>query len=141
MLADIIAPSRQWHGLHNLQAGFHLERISWTHEAVRRPINIEGQNGTLIQQTTFSGRSSFKLSDTQIGLSFQDSWKVLPPLIIQAGVRGDWDRFVKHAPASAPIPMDFSRQAVAWLEHFLPASGSPWIQSSCAHHPAKAHEH
>jgi hypothetical protein len=127
VVAGITAPSRNWHGLHHLQAGVHLERISWTHEATRSPIDIERQDGTLIQQTTFSGPASFQLSDTQTGLYVQDSWTVLRPLIIQAGVRRDGDRFGHHALMSPRIAANFlpwrderAKFTVAWGVYYQP---------------------
>ncbi len=103
MIAGITAPSRNWHGTHNFQAGVHLERTSWTHEALRSPIDVERQDSTLIEQTSFSGPGSFKLSDNQTGLYIQDSWTVLRPLIIQAGVRRDWDSFSHNALTSPRV--------------------------------------
>jgi hypothetical protein len=127
VIAGITAPSRKWHGLHNLQIGSQLNWISWTHEVARGTINIERQDGTLIQQTTFSGPASFKLSDTKIGLYVQDSWTVLRPLVVQAGVRGDWDRFAQHGLASPRIAANLvpwrderAKFAVAWGIYYQP---------------------
>jgi hypothetical protein len=127
MIAGVTMPSRNWRGKHNLQAGVHLERISWTQTASRSPIEVEKQDGTLIQKTSFAGAAGFQLSDTQIGLYAQDSWTLFPSLILQVGVRGDWDRFLQHAVASPriavnvlPFRNDRAKLALAWGAYYQP---------------------
>jgi hypothetical protein len=127
MIADVIMPSRNWRGKHNLQAGVHLEKISWKQTASRNSIEVERQDGSLIQQTSFAGPVSFQLSDTQIGLYIQDSWTLFPALILKAGVRGDWDRFLQHAVASPRVAINIlpfrnnrARLALAWGAYYQP---------------------
>jgi hypothetical protein len=81
----------------------------------------------LIQQTTFDGSGHFTLSDTQIGLYAQDSWTVSRPLVLQFGVRGDWDRFLGHAIASPrvaanilPWSDDRAKLSVGWGTYYQP---------------------
>jgi hypothetical protein len=126
-IADATFPSRRWHGVHNLQAGVHLERVTWTQSALRSPIEVENQDGALIQQTTFNGPARFSLSDTQFGLYAQDSWAVFRPLVLQFGIRGDWDRFLRHALASPRIAVnilpwrdDRAKLSLAWGTYYQP---------------------
>jgi hypothetical protein len=126
-IAGITSPSRHWHGVHNLQVGAHLERISWTQAATRNLIDVERQDGTLLGQTSFAGPASFHLSDTQVGLYAQDSWTLCRPLTLQFGVRGDWDRFLQNSVVSprvaaniVPWSDDRAKLALAWGTYYQP---------------------
>ncbi len=126
-IASVTLPTRNWHGVHNLQAGLHVERTRWTQSAVRNEIDVDRQDGTLLQQTTFTGPASLRLSDTQIGLYAQDSWTVFRPLVLQAGLRSDWDRFLQHSVLSPRIAAnilpwgdDRAKLALAWGIYYQP---------------------
>ncbi|HYK88560.1 MAG TPA: carboxypeptidase regulatory-like domain-containing protein [Acidobacteriota bacterium] len=126
-IAAVTLPSRHWHGVHNLQAGIHAELISWTQTAVRNSIEVERQDSTLLQRTIFEGPAGFELSDTQIGVYVQDSWAVLRPLILQAGMRADWDRFFQHSILSPRIAANIlpwqderGKLSLAWGRYYQP---------------------
>ncbi len=126
-LAGVTLPSRRWHGGHNFQAGLRYERVSWTQAAARSPIDVERQDGSLLQQTVFSGTADFRLSDSQLGAYAQDAWTVSRPLVVQLGVRGDWDRFLKHSIASPRIAAnivpwrdDRAKLSLAWGTYYQP---------------------
>ncbi len=102
-LASITLPSRHWHGVHNIQAGTHLEHIAWTQSASRSSIEFKRQDESLAQQTTFTGPADFQLTDAHIGVYVQDSWTVSRPIVLQGGIRWDWAQFLHHSLVSPRV--------------------------------------
>ncbi len=97
LVGGAASPSREWHGAHDLSAGFNLASVSFNQVALRSAIDTLRQDGTRYDRTTFSGPAAFHLSDTQLGAFAQDAWQIAPRLRVQLGVRTDWDRLFQHA--------------------------------------------
>jgi hypothetical protein len=75
----------------------------------------------LVRQTTFSGSANPYLSNTQAGGYAQDIWSLSKNLVVQAGLRIDWDRFTQSAMAGPrlstnilPLGDDRSKISVGW---------------------------
>ncbi len=126
-MAGVTLPSRQWHGSHNLQAGVHFDHVNADQTAARGLILVERQDGALLQQTTFAGPTSYHLTDARAGLYLQDAWSPFRPLVVQLGLRGDWDRFLHDWAVSprvaaniVPWSDDRARLAVAWGAYCQP---------------------
>ena len=54
-------------------------------------------DGTLVRQSTFTGRARPQTSNPQAGVYAQDNWSPTKRLVLQVGVRTDWDRFTQSA--------------------------------------------
>lgn len=102
-LGSISMPGRRRRGTHDLQFGFNASESSWTHIADRGLIEVQRANGTLSQRTEFFGPHAFRLSDTSIGLYGHDVWRVLRPLVLQIGIRADWDDYLRRVTPSPRI--------------------------------------
>ena len=126
-IAGITSPSRKWRGTHNFQAGVSVEHFTWSQSAERSSIDVERVDGSLLQQTTFTGPGAFSLSNTQIGLYAQDSWIPVRPLVLQFGVRADHDRFLGHTLVSPRVSANIvpwsderSKLSLAWGTFYQP---------------------
>ncbi len=132
-ISNLVMPSRHWHGSHDFSAGVNVDEISFKNSAVRHAIEVERADGTLSQRTTFSGPSDFHLSNTQLGAYAQDSWRVVRPLVVQFGLRADWDRLVRHtlvgprvAANILPFRDDRAKLALAWGVYYQPIDFIVW---------------
>ncbi len=121
LIGNIVAPSRHWHGSHDLAAGLNVTATDFTQTALRNPIAVERADATLSQRTTFFGPPEFRVSNTQLGAYLQDSWRVARPLLVHLGVRVDWDRILQRALAGPrlaanllPFRDDRAKLAIAW---------------------------
>ncbi len=126
-IAGVTLPSLHWRGTHNVQAGALIERTSWNQAAARSEIAVEREDGSPLQRTQFSGPAVFGIKDTQAGFYALDSWTVARPLVLQIGVRGDWDLFLGHALASPRISANIipwsdqrSKLSIAWGTYYQP---------------------
>ena len=132
--AGMPAATRHWHGTHQLAAGANVASISYSLSADRGEIQAlqalasDGstctpalQPGCLVRQTTFSGPANPYLSNTQAGAFAQDTWSLSKYLVMQAGLRTDWDRFTQSAMAGPrfsanvlPFGDDTSKVSLGW---------------------------
>jgi len=106
--ADITLPGREWHGAHDIQAGINFDRTHLDQTTNRRTVEIVQSDGTLVRSSSFSGNSQISPSEWRSGGYLQDSWKVLPTVIIQSSFRIDGNDFVGR---TLPQP----RFAVNWI--------------------------
>ncbi|MBZ5702080.1 MAG: TonB-dependent receptor [Acidobacteriia bacterium] len=105
-MGSVAAPSRRWHGTHELAAGFNVNALAFSQAAMRGEMDVLRGDGTLARLSTFSGNAALRLSNTQAGGYVQDTWKIAQRLIVQAGVRADWDRLVQHAMAGPHVAVN-----------------------------------
>jgi len=133
-LAQMIAASRHWHGTHQLAVGANAAGLTYSLFAQRGEIEAlnslaaDGtactsalQPGCLVRLTTFSGSANPYVANTQAGAYAQDTWSTSKFLVLQAGLRTDWDRFTQSAMAGPrlsanvlPFGGDTSKISLGW---------------------------
>src|SRR5437016_4348582 len=96
-LFNVIAASRHWHGTHQVSIGANIAALEFREAATRGEIQALRADGTLVRQSTFTGPARPQVSNTQAGVYVQDNWSPTKRLVLQAGVRTDWDRFTQSA--------------------------------------------
>ena len=96
-LFNVIAASRHWHGTHQVSMGANVAGLEFRQAATRREIQALRADGTLVRQSTFAGPASPQATNTQAGGYAQDNWSLSKRLILQGGLRTDWDRFTSSA--------------------------------------------
>jgi len=106
-VGGVTAASRHWHGTHQLAAGANLAGVLYSQSAQRTEIQAVRADGTLVRQSTFSGRANPRLSNTQAGAYAQDTWAISKRFVLQAGLRTDWDRFTQSAMAEPRASANF----------------------------------
>jgi Carboxypeptidase regulatory-like domain len=108
---NVIAASRHWHGMHQVSLGGNIAGLVFKQLAVRDEIDAlrasqsNGQTpctgpndpGCLVRRSTFTGPRAPVMSNTQVGGYVQDTWTLTKRLILQPGLRTDWDRFTQTA--------------------------------------------
>lgn len=143
-IAGVNAASRHWHGTHQLVLGGNVAGLNYSLAAQRGEIQalnahdstasqaacaLATQPGCLVRQTTFSGPANPQLSNTQAGGYAQDTWSFSRFLVLQAGIRTDWDRFT-HSQLAEPrvalnvLPLrdDRSKVSLGWGIYDVPLS-------------------
>jgi hypothetical protein len=115
-VANVIAASRHWHGVHQFSVGANAAGLVFHQSAQRGEIDaLQATNpndgtactsptaGCLVRRSTFTGPVTPRLSNTQAGAYAQDSWSMSRYFVFQAGLRTDWDRFTQSAMAEPPV--------------------------------------
>src|ERR1700687_4882219 len=96
-LGTVAIPSRHWLGTHDFVAGVNFATLILDQFSTRGEIEVRRKDGTRLRRTIFAGPSDFELSNKQAGAYVQDTWRITKPLILQVGVRTDWDEIVHAA--------------------------------------------
>ncbi|MGB8475169.1 MAG: carboxypeptidase regulatory-like domain-containing protein [Candidatus Acidiferrum sp.] len=148
-VANVIAASRHWHGTHEIAVGANIAALDYSLSAQRGEIQVLNsvaadatsctsalQPGCLVRQTTFSGPANPRLSNTQAGIYAQDTWSLSKYLVVQSGLRTDWDRFTQSSMAEPrlsanflPFGDDTSKISLAWGIYNAPLNLSLIAQS------------
>src|SRR5712675_2451819 len=106
-LFNLIAASRHWHGTHQASLGANVAGLEFRQDATRGEIQALRADGTLVRQSTFAGPNSPQASNTQAGVYAQDNWSPWKRLVLQGGLRMDWDRFTQSAMAEPRVSGNF----------------------------------
>lgn len=94
--AELYLPPRHFAGSHDLRLGLDLDRIAYNQNQSRAPVNYLRENGTLIRQSTFPQQPAFTVHNDEIGAYAEDRWRPFDGMIVEPGLRFDWDSIVRR---------------------------------------------
>ena len=94
-------PSQKWHGRHEFRVGGDLDRLYYYRTYERTPISIFDANGDLARQVLFTPYARVSAANLQASLYAQDRWNPFARLILEGGLRADWDEIIEQ-PVVAP---------------------------------------
>jgi hypothetical protein len=106
--ADVYLPPKQLAGRHFMKAGVEVDQIHYNENATRQPINYLGENGTLIRQSIFSPQPYFSHSNLELGTYLEDRLAVHDRLMLESGMRFDWDEIVRKPLFSPRVAFAYS---------------------------------
>ena len=111
-LANLYLPPHEWHGRHDIKFGADLDRLDYDAQFLRKPISFTqpgplqpcptGANGlpvvpatTCARYSVFSGGNYSTIYNVEASAYAEDRWLVTNRLLIEPGVRLDWDEIVR----------------------------------------------
>jgi hypothetical protein len=111
-LANLYLPPRQWHGRHDIKAGVDLDRLNYDAQFLRQPISFvhsgppqpcpTDANGLPVvpepscaRYSIFSGGSYSTIYNAEASAYAEDRWLITNRLLIEPGVRFDWDEIIR----------------------------------------------
>ncbi len=100
-IANLYLPSVHAVGRHDFKIGVDLDDVNFDQNIFRRPINVVRKDGTLLRQSVFSQTVGFSRNNLQVGAYVRDRWSVSDRLLMESGLRFDWDEIIRH-PLVAP---------------------------------------
>ena len=105
--ATLYLPPRRWKGRHDLEAGVDLARIDFDENVARSPVSYLREQGTLLRRSIFPQQAPFTRHNFETGAYFQDRWLAHSGLLIESGLRFDWDEIIRR-------PLFSPRVAATW---------------------------
>jgi Carboxypeptidase regulatory-like domain len=113
-IANLYLPAHHWHGSHDFKVGADLDRIFYTAQFSRQPIAFLNDSNTLTspdlcqtaphdgnfpctRYSTFTPGLRHDQFNGEISAYAQDRWSITNRLLIEPGIRLDWDQIVRHA--------------------------------------------
>ena len=116
--------TRHWHGQHDLKFGTDLDRLVYDATFHRQPIVYlaEGQislplNGcfvvpsTCTRYSTFPGMPAGTTRNFEASAYGEDRWHLTSRLLLEMGVRYDWDQIIRHSLLSPRFSTTYSIDA------------------------------
>jgi hypothetical protein len=111
-LANLYLPPHQWHGRHDIKFGTDLDRLNYGAEFLRQPISFLQPNAplqpcstdangvpvppyTCTRYSVFSGGNYSSIYNSEASAYTEDRWLVTDRLLIEPGLRLDWDEIIR----------------------------------------------
>ena len=110
-IINLIAPTvREW-GTHEFKFGVDLDRIVDVESFNRHGISILRQDGTLSRTVSFPGNPSLEQTNFETGVYGEDHWSISHRLVLDPGLRLDWDQIVGGTRISPRLAASFTPTA------------------------------
>jgi hypothetical protein len=106
--ATLYLPPKHWEGRHDLQAGLNVDHIELDESVLLAPVSYLREDGTLLRRSVFSEAAPFTRHNVETGAYFQDRWLAHPGLLIEPGLRFDWDEILRRPLFSPRIAATYS---------------------------------
>ncbi len=107
-VATLYLPPRYWEGRHDLKAGLSVDHIGFDESVVQAPVSYLREDRTLLRRSVFSGPALFTRHNVETGAYFQDRWSAHSGLLIESGLRFDWDEILRRPLFSPRIAATYS---------------------------------
>jgi hypothetical protein len=117
-IANLYLPPRYWHGRHDFKFGTDIDRISYDAKFNRLPITFitflnsyppapqparicfttppPNQNVQCTRYSTFTPAVPHEQNNTEVSAYLEDRWSLTDRLLIEPGIRFDWDSIVQE---------------------------------------------
>jgi len=105
---DVYFPPRNWHGAHQFRAGFDADHIGFSEYEAFAPISYLREDRTLSRLSTFPTFAPFARDNLQLGAYVEDRWKPVTGLLVEPGLRYDWDEIIRRPLFSPRIAFNYS---------------------------------
>ncbi len=103
ILADAFLPAFRLLGEHRVKTGADLNRVSYWQDARRTGFENYGEDFIRTRRTVFAGDGRAEIVNYEVAFFFQDSWRPQKDLLVEIGLRGDWDQILHYWNASPRI--------------------------------------
>lgn len=107
-LSNLFLPSFHWLGTHQLKAGVDFDRLDYSQDVRRTGFENVGVTGVVLREVTFAGSGILSRPSLELSSYIQDTWKVRSNLVVQGGVRQDWDELIRDTVLSPRVSASYS---------------------------------
>lgn len=121
--SDIYLPPHRWRGSHQFRAGIDADSIGFDEYDAFAPVNYLREDRTLLRRSTFPAFASFTRHNLELGVYVEDRWKPSSGLLVEPGLRFDWDEIVRRPLFSPRIAFNFSPPGAAGSTKFTGGIG------------------
>lgn len=112
--AALYLPPRHWAGRHDVKMGLDLDHIGYKQDQTRAPVSYlregaaPGEPGTLERLSVFAPAPAFTLHNAEVGAYAEDRWQPAKGLLVEPGLRFDWDEVVRRPLLSPRIAVVYA---------------------------------
>jgi hypothetical protein len=105
ILANFFLPAIRWKGSHHVKMGLDLDRLGYWQNIRRTGYENYHLNGTPVSRVLFGGNGLLSRSNYEASSYIQDTWTLKPKLLVEAGLRQDWDAILGTMSVAPRIAM------------------------------------
>lgn len=106
-IANLFVPTLRWRGAHHFKFGIDFEREAYHQQVQRHDYVVLRADSSVARYVTFAGNPFQRQKNFEGAQYAQDSWSLRDGLLVELGVRAEWNEIVRDL-ETAP------RIAVAW---------------------------
>lgn len=107
-LANVFFRSLHWAGTHQIKAGTDLDRLDYSQDILRTGFENVSVTGAVLRQVTFGGSGILSRPSLEASSYVQDTWKLRSNLVLQGGVRQDWDELIRDTVLSPRVSASYA---------------------------------
>lgn len=111
--AALYLPARHWKGQHDMKFGVDVDGVRFDQRESLAPVNYLREDGTLLRRSTFPLALPFARHNLESGGYVQDRWTLLGGLLLNPGLRFDWDEIVRRPLLSLRLAGTYSPARMA----------------------------
>ncbi len=93
-LANVFLPSFEAAGGHQMKTGVDVDAVNYSQDVDRTGQEFLRADHTLARRTVYGGSGRLRRHNSEVSWYAQDSWKPRANLLVEAGLRLDWDHLV-----------------------------------------------
>lgn len=105
---NVYFPPKKWLGSHQLSAGLDLDHIGYTNNETLAPVSYLREDRTLLRRSTFPYFAPFTGHNLEFGSYVEDRWTPRSGLLIEPGLRYDWDEIIRKPLFSPRIAFNWA---------------------------------
>jgi hypothetical protein len=109
--AVLYLPQQRWAGAHDLKAGIDVDHISFGESVTRAAVSYLREDGTLLRRSSFPATTPFTRNNVEAGVYVQDRWTPRAGLLVEPGLRFDWDEIIRSPLISPRLAAIYSPSA------------------------------
>ena len=94
-LTNLFLPAFHLAGAHQLKAGIDLDRLNYGQDIRRTGFEQIGLAGEVLRRVTFGGSGVASRPSLEMSSYLLDEWRLKPNLLLEIGIRQDWDELVR----------------------------------------------
>lgn len=111
-IANVFLPPWKAAGQHQLRAGVDMQRSGFDQQTERHDYVVLRTDGSIARRVYFTGNGALSKNNFEPAVYLQDHWTLRDGLLLDVGLRADWDQIVRGTLFSP-------RLAVAWSPGWL----------------------
>ena len=108
LLANLFLPTFHWIGTHQFKTGVDLDRLTYSQDTRRTGFENVGLSGNVLRQVTFAGSGVLARPSLELSSYIVDNWKIRSNLVVEAGLRQDWNELVRDAVLSPRVSVSYA---------------------------------
>ena len=107
-LTNLFLPSFHWLGTHQIKTGIDLDRLDYDQNTRRTGFENVGLTGNVLRLVAFAGSGVLVRPSLEFSSYIVDNWKIKSNLVLEIGLRQDWDELVRDTVLSPRVSLSYA---------------------------------